>query len=163
MRLASLLIACGLLLACAPGAAAAGAGSRFDVEVVSCVSGNAHAAARQGCERAPGAGHEGSQSTGLDGVLALARGGGSLYAVGNRNSAVAQLGARGRSLSFLACLTGDRFLDDCTQVPGPTSNAPEAPISQPTAAALGPDGRSLYVVSGDFHASGDATVLALRP
>lgn len=153
MRFVSLLTA-GVLLVCATGAAAATpGGAGFDVSVVACVTGNSHVAARQGCATAPGAGYEGSQSTGLDEVVGLVAGGGSLYAVGSRNSAVSQLGTGRRSLSFLACLTGDSFVDECAQVPGATSNAPEAPISQPTAAALSPDGRFLYVTSGDFHAS----------
>jgi DNA-binding beta-propeller fold protein YncE len=145
-------LAIGVLLFCATGATAATPGG-VDVAVVSCVTGNTQVAARQGCAAAPGAGHEGSQSSGLDGALDLVAAGASLYAVGNGNSAVVQLAAGRRSLSFVACLTGDAFLDDCTQVPGATSNAPEAPISRPTAAALSPDGRFLYVVSGDFHAS----------
>jgi DNA-binding beta-propeller fold protein YncE len=154
VRFASLLTALGVLLVCATGAAAATpGGAGLDVSVVACVTGNTHVVGRQGCATAPGAGHEGSQSTGLDEVVGLVAGGGSLYAVGSRNSAVSQLGAGRRSLSFLACLTGDNFVDECAQVPGATSNAPEAPISQPTAAALSPDGRFLYVVSGDFHAS----------
>ena len=154
MRLVSLLIACGLLLGCATAAAAApGGGSGPRVAVVDCVTGNDQVAARQGCSMAPGAGHEGSQSSGLDGVVGLTAAAGSLYAVGNANSSVAQLATGRRSLSFAACFTGDSFVDDCAQIPGATSNAPDAPISGPTASALSPDGRSLYVVSGDFHAS----------
>jgi 6-phosphogluconolactonase (cycloisomerase 2 family) len=154
VRFVQLLLVGCLLLATASGAQAAPArGPGAGVSVVACASGNSHAAARQGCEEIPGAGFEGSQSSGLDGVIGLAAIAGSLYAVGNRGSAVAQLAAGSHSLSFAACLTGDKFLDACTQIPGATSNAPEAPISQPTATALSPDGRFLYVVSGDFHGS----------
>ncbi len=154
MRSVPLLLAGCLLLVIASGAQAAPppvAGPA--VTVVACVSGNSHAAVRLGCGKAAGAGFEGSQSSGLDGVVGLSAGSGSLYAVGNRSSAVAQLVAGRRSLAFGACLTGDKFLANCTQVPGATSNAPEAPLSYPTAAALSPDGRFLYVVSGGFHGS----------
>lgn len=154
MRPVSLLVGCCLLLVGASAAQAAPAHpAALDVKVVACASGNSDAAARQRCAPVPGAGFEGSQSSGLDGTTALTAAPGSLYAVGNRSSAVTQLTATSGSLSFASCLTGDRFLDNCTQVPGATSNAPEAPISYPTAAALSPDGRFLYVVSGDFHGS----------
>jgi WD40 repeat protein len=137
----------------APGPSAAG----LHVDVLSCVTGNTNVAAQQGCRKAPGAGYEGSQSSGLDEVLALATAGDrtAIYAVGGRNSSLAQLALDRPSgaISFISCLTGDKFVDDCTQLPGATSNAPEAPVSHPTAAAISPDGRSLYLVSGDFHAS----------
>jgi len=154
VRFASLLAGCCLALTGVGAVQTAPAGAAgLDVAVVSCVSGNSHAAARQHCATVPGAGFEGSQSSGLDGATALTAAPGSLYAVGNRSSAVTQLAAGSHSLSFASCLTGDKFLDNCTQVPGATSNAPEAPISYPTASALSPDGRFLYVVSGDFHGS----------
>jgi len=38
-------------------------------------------------------------------------------------------------------------------VPGAYANSDQAPIAEPTAAAVSPDGRSLYVVSGNFHGS----------
>ena len=146
-----------LLASAAPASGAPPVGRGLQVDVLSCVTGNTHVAARQGCGKAPGAGHEGSQDTGLDGVVALATDAGraSVYAVGNRNSALTQLGLAppSNALSFLACLTGNAFVDSCTQLPGATHNAPEAPVSYPTGAALSPDGRSLYVVSGDFHGS----------
>jgi DNA-binding beta-propeller fold protein YncE len=124
--------------------------------VLSCLTANTHVAARRGCRTVPGAGYEGSQSSGLDEAIALAapRGGTSLYAVGNRNSSLAQLAlGPSRALSLVACVTGNTFLDTCAHLPGATANAPEAPVSYPTAAAISPDGRSLYVVSGNFHGS----------
>ncbi|HEX3174603.1 MAG TPA: hypothetical protein VHQ43_10370 [Solirubrobacterales bacterium] len=145
-----------LFASAAQGASGAPAAGSFDVAVVSCVSGNSHVAARRGCAAAPGAGYEGSQSSGLDEVLALAVSGRgtSLYAVGNRNSSLAQLAlGAGRRLVFSACVTGNSFLDTCAQLPGATANAPEAPLSYPTATAISPDGRSLYVASGNFHGS----------
>jgi DNA-binding beta-propeller fold protein YncE len=126
------------------------------VAVLSCLTGNTRVAAQRGCQTIPGAGYEGSQSSGLDEVVSLATGGGgtSLYATGNRNSSLAQLGlSAGRTLSFSTCVTGNSFLDACALLPGATANAPEAPLSYPTAAAVSPDGRSLYAVSGSFHAS----------
>jgi DNA-binding beta-propeller fold protein YncE len=153
LALPALLLASGAEAASA--ARPAGAGLRVDV--LSCVTGNTHVAARQGCGEAPGVGHEGSQHSGLDDVLALSTGGNgaSLYAVGNANSALTQLSLErpSQALSFLSCLTGNKFVDACTQLPGATHNAPEAPVSYPTGAAISPDGRSLYLVSGNFHAS----------
>ena len=43
------------------------------------------------------------------------------------------------------------FCSECTNVPGAQANAGDSPIANPTAAAISPDGRSLYVTSGDFH------------
>jgi 6-phosphogluconolactonase (cycloisomerase 2 family) len=126
------------------------------VTVLSCITGNSVVAANARCRTVPGAGNEGSQDTGLDGAtgLAVAGSGTSVYVAGNRNSSLAQLAlGPSRTISFGACFTGNTFLDNCAHVRGATANAPEAPISYPTAAAVSPDGRFLYVVSGDFHAS----------
>lgn len=154
------LAALTLTLLFAPGTRAATAprssGRGLHVAVLSCITANARVAARRGCPAIPGAGYEGSESSGLDEATALASVGGrtSLYAVGNRNSSLAQLALEpSGALSFAACVTGNSFLDACANLPGATANAPEAPISYPTAAAISPDGRSLYVVSGNFHGS----------
>ena len=57
-------------------------------------------------------------------------------------------------LSFAACLTGNTFIErSCPAVPGAYANSDQAPIAYPTAAAISPDGRSLYLVSGSFHGS----------
>lgn len=102
----------------------------------------------------PGAIPEDTQSS-LAGVVELLPGkeGKSLYAVGNMTSAITRLAlgpAPGR-LAFGACFTGNSFLQECTNVPGAQANAGDSPISNPTAEAISPDGRSLYVASGDFH------------
>jgi hypothetical protein len=159
-RRATLAVFSLSLLLLAPGAQGAAAprsaGQRLHVAVLSCITANTRVAAQRGCRAVPGAGYEASESSGLDEVTALtaARSRTSLYAVGNRNSSLAQLAlGPSRALSFVACVTGNTFLDTCTHLPGATANAPEAPVSYPTAAAISPDGRSLYVVSGSFHAS----------
>ncbi len=125
--------------------------------MLSCITANSIVAARRGCGTVPGTGNEGSQQSGIDGVTALAVGANrtSLYAVGNENSALTLLTLTqpSQTFSFGGCLTGNTFVDACTAVPGATANAPEAPISYPTAAAISPDGRFLYLVSGNFHAS----------
>lgn len=142
-----------LALASAPPAAGRG----VHVAVLSCVTANSHVAARRGCATVPGAGYESTQRSGLDGVKALTADASrsSLYAVGTEtNSSLAQLAlSPSRSLSFAGCLTGDSVVKACTALPGATANAAEAPLSYPTAAAISPDGRSLYVASGSFHAS----------
>jgi hypothetical protein len=100
-------------------------------------------------------GEEPSGETGLDGLRAVAVGGhGSLYAVGSLNSALVRLRAAspGR-LAFAGCFTGDSFLDGCAHVPGASANADQAPIANPTAAAVSPDGRNVYVGSGNFTGS----------
>lgn len=156
-RLAISVGALVLLASAGPASGAATAAGRgLRVSVVSCVTGNSHVATRLGCRRAPGAGFEGSQDSGLDGVLALASAGSrtTLYGVGNSSSALTQLAlGAGRRLSVAGCLTGNTFVDACTALPGAASNAVEAPLAEPTAAAISPDGRSLYVVSGNFHAA----------
>jgi hypothetical protein len=137
-------------------AAAGVAGRGVHVTSLSCVTANSHVAARRGCATVPGAGHESSDFSGLDGVLALATTGSrtSLYAVGNTNSTLARLAlGPSRALSLVDCVTGNSFLRACANLPGATANAAEAPLSYPTAAAISPDGRSLYAVSGNFHAS----------
>jgi 6-phosphogluconolactonase (cycloisomerase 2 family) len=126
--------------------------------VLGCVTGNSDVAARRGCRTVPGARQEDGQSS-LAGVVDLVPGseGKSLYAVANKSSAIARL-ALGPSLGKIAfgtCFTGDSFLSECTNVPGAQANAGDSPLAKPTAEAISPDGRSLYVTSGDFH---DATV-----
>jgi hypothetical protein len=127
------------------------------VTALSCITGNTRVAARRGCATVPGAGYEGGELSGLDEVRALVADASrtSLYAVGSEtNSTLAQLGlAPSGALSFLACVTGDSFVEACPHLPGATSNAVGSPLAYPNAAAISPDGRSLYVVSGSFHAS----------
>jgi DNA-binding beta-propeller fold protein YncE len=128
------------------------------IDVLGCITGNTDLAVGGNCRIVPGAG-EGEGRSGLAGVVALLPGteGKSLYAVGNQVSALTRiaLGPRPGRLVFGACFTGDSFLRECTNVPGAQANAAQSPIANPTAAAISPDGRSLYVTSGDFH---DATV-----
>jgi len=146
-----------LLAPAAQGAAAQrSSGHGLHVAALSCITANTHVASRRGCATVPGAGYESTERSGLDGVTALAAAGGgtSLYAVGNQTSALTQLGLGPPSrLSFAACFSGDTVVRTCAALPGATANAPEAPLSYPTAAAISPDGRSLYVTSGDFHGS----------
>jgi DNA-binding beta-propeller fold protein YncE len=124
------------------------------IAVLGCVTGNSDVAARRDCRMAPGASQEDTQSS-LAGVVGLLSGveGKSLYAVGNMTSAITQLAlgpAPGR-IAFGACFTGDSFLRECANVPGAQANAGDSPLANPTAEAISPDGRSLYVTSGDFH------------
>jgi DNA-binding beta-propeller fold protein YncE len=130
----------------------------IQVEVLGCITGNSDVAARRGCRTVPEARQEDSQSS-LAGVVDLVPGseGKSLYGVANKSSAIARLAlgpAPGR-IVFGTCFTGDSFLSECTNVPGAQANAGDSPLAKPTAEAISPDGRSLYVTSGDFH---DATV-----
>ncbi|HWN72764.1 MAG TPA: beta-propeller fold lactonase family protein [Solirubrobacterales bacterium] len=134
----------------------AAAAPRAGVTLLGCVTGETPVAKKHGCSTVPGT--EGlADDAGLKTVVALAGGGSgpSLYAIGNMNSAVTQLGAsRSGKLTFGACFTGDSFIDhSCQAVPGAYANSDQAPIAEPTAAAVSPDGRSLYVVSGNFHGS----------
>jgi DNA-binding beta-propeller fold protein YncE len=125
--------------------------------LLGCVSGNNRVAQAQGCSTVPGSGGRGDEA-GLKGVVALAGGGTatSLYAIGSENSAITQLVA-GNSpgrLKFAACFTGNTFIErSCPAVPGAYANSDQAPIAYPTAAAISPDGRWLYLVSGSFHGS----------
>ena len=56
---------------------------------------------------------------------------------------------------FGSCFTGNSFVDECTNLPGAQANANQSPLASPTDAEISPDGRFLYVTSGDFH---DATL-----
>lgn len=153
------LAAIGLFLLLVPAAASARPHRPgIQIEVLGCVTGNSVVAARRGCRTVPGPRPEDSQS-GLAGVVGLlpGKGGKSLYAVANKTNAITHLslGPAPARITFSSCLTGDSFLQECTNVPGAQANAGDSPIAKPTAGAISPDGRSLYVVSGDFH---DATV-----
>lgn len=154
---AALPIALLLLLTPSAQAAPSPSGpSKARVEVLSCITANSVVAGRRGCRSVPGTGTESSQSSGLDEAKALATIADrtSLYAVGDRNSALTQLALLpSKKFSFGGCVTGNTFLDTCAHVPGATANAVESPISSPTAAAISPDGRYLYLASGDFHDS----------
>jgi 6-phosphogluconolactonase (cycloisomerase 2 family) len=135
----------------------ASASPRGGLTLLGCVSGNNRVARAQGCRTVPGSGGR-ADDAGLKGVTALAGGdsGPALYGIGGENSAITQLvsgGSPGR-LRFAACLTGDTFIErSCPAVPGAYANADQAPIAEPTAAAISPDGRWLYLVSGSFHGS----------
>jgi hypothetical protein len=140
-------------LAATPAAAPA----KPTLTLLGCVSGNNRVAASQGCNTVPGSGGRATDA-GLEGVVALAGGGtaSSLYAIGSENGAITQLvaGNPPGQLSFAACLTGNTFIErSCPAVPGAYANSDQAPIAYPTAAAISPDGRSLYLVSGSFHGS----------
>ena len=137
----------------------AGAGAKpqkqgIHIAVLGCITGDSNVAKQRGCKAVPGATEHGVLS-GLGGVVALTTGneGKSLYAVANLDAAVTRLalGPAPGGIVFGSCFTGDSFLNDCTNVPGAAANAVEAPMASPTAAAISPDGRSLYVTSGDFH------------
>jgi 6-phosphogluconolactonase (cycloisomerase 2 family) len=133
------------------------ASPRRGVTLLGCVTGNNRVARAQGCHTVPGSGGRADEA-GLKGVTALAGGGSgpALYGIGNENSAISQLvpgGSPGR-LTFAACLTGNTFIErSCPAVPGAYANSDQAPIAEPTAAAVSPDGRWLYLVSGSFHGS----------
>ena len=138
-------------------ASSASASSSGDLALLGCVSGNNRVARAQGCRTTPGSGGRADEA-GLKGLTALAGGGSApaLYAIGSENSAITQLVSGGSSsrLAFAACLTGNTFIErSCPAVPGAYANADQAPIAEPTAAAISPDGRSLYLVSGSFHGS----------
>lgn len=125
--------------------------------LLGCVSGNNRVAQAQGCTTVPGSGGRADEA-GLEGVVALAGGGttSSLYAIGSENSAITQLvrGSSAGKLDFAACLTGNTFIErSCPPVPGAYANSDQAPIAYPTAAAISPDGRWLYLASGSFHGS----------
>jgi DNA-binding beta-propeller fold protein YncE len=149
-------VSVSLLLTGLLSASAAGAASPMPT-LLGCVSGNNRVAQAQGCSTVPGSGGRADEA-GLKGVVALAGGGTttSLYAIGSENSAITQLVAGdppGR-LRFAACFTGDTFIErSCPAVPGAYANSDQAPIAYPTAAAISPDGRWLYLVSGSFHGS----------
>jgi DNA-binding beta-propeller fold protein YncE len=144
-----------LLIASAVAPSASAAKPPFTL--LGCVSGNNRVAQAQGCSTVPGSGGR-ATSAGLKGVVALAGGGSasSLYAIGSENGAITQLvaGKAPVRLKFAACFTGDTFIErSCATVPGAYANSDQAPIAYPTAAAISPDGRSLYLVSGSFHGS----------
>ena len=141
-------IVLGLLAA--PGAQADRPGLR--VTALGCITGNSVVAARRGCVKLAGARPEGA-STGLAGVVAMLADGKSLYAVGNQYGILTRLAlgpAPGRIL-FGACFTGNSFIDECTNLPGAQANANRSPLANPTDAEISPDGRFLYVTSGNFH------------
>jgi hypothetical protein len=145
---------CALLLVVPASTSARPHRPGIQIEVRGCVTGNSVVAARRGCRTFPGARREDTQS-GLAGVVGLLPGKEhkSLYAIANMTSAITRLAvgpAPGR-IAFGSCLTGDSFMQECTNVPGAQANAGESPVANPTAGAISPDGRSLYVVSGDFH------------
>jgi DNA-binding beta-propeller fold protein YncE len=124
--------------------------------LLGCVSGNNRVAKAQGCRTVPGSGGR-ADDAGLKEVTALAGGGSgaALYATGGGNSAITQLVPAGSPsrLAFAACFTGNTFVRSCPAVPGAYANSDQAPIAYPTGAAISPDGRSLYLVSGSFHGS----------
>ncbi len=141
------------------GTATASARSRrqgIHIAVLGCVTGNREVANRRGCGTVPATSQEDVQSP-LAGAVALLPGpeGTSLYAVGNPNSAVTRLalGPGAGSIAYGACLTGDSFLRQCTNIPGAAANSVGSPVAEPTGVAISPDNHSLYVSSGDFHSA----------
>lgn len=145
---------CILLLLVPVAASARTHRQGIHIAVLGCVTGNSDVATHRGCRTVPGATQEDTQSS-LAGVVGLLPGreGKSLYAVGNMSSAITQLtlGPAPGRIAFGACFTGNSFLQECTNVPGAQANAGGSPLANPTAEAISPDGRSLYVTSGDFH------------
>ena len=148
------ILALILLLPGTAGAARHALPRGFHAEVVSCLTGSPGVAERLGCGTVAGAGERDSALANVT-ALAVDSSRMSVYATGKRNSSLAQLAlGSGRRLAFGACFTGDLFGRSCPALPGASHNAVEAPISWPNAAAVSPDGRSLYVVSGGgFHSS----------
>lgn len=145
------------LVAATPVVSSASAAPRGAPTVLGCVTGNNRVASADGCRTVPGSDGR-ADDAGLKGVTALAGGaaGPALYAIGSENSAITQLvpGGSPGQLAFGACLTGNTFIErSCPAVPGAYTNADQAPIAWPSAAAVSPDGRSLYLVSGSSHGS----------
>jgi 6-phosphogluconolactonase (cycloisomerase 2 family) len=151
-----LVLALLALVAAASVAPGASASPQAGLTLLGCVSANNRVAAAQGCGKVPGSGGRADEA-GMKGLAALAGGGDgpALYAIGSENSAITELVRRGPNrLAFAACLTGNTFIErSCPAVPGAYANSDQAPIAAPTAAAISPDGRSLYLVSGSFHSS----------
>ncbi|HEV7400517.1 MAG TPA: hypothetical protein VGN84_09645 [Solirubrobacterales bacterium] len=146
-----------IVTAATSSASSASAAPRGGPALLGCVTGNNRVARAQRCRTVSGSGGR-ADDAGLKGVTALAGGGSgpSLYGIGSENSAISQLVPSGSPsrLAFAACLTGDTFIErSCPAVPGAYANADQAPIAEPTAAAISPDGRWLYLVSGSFHGS----------
>ncbi len=148
------LVVIGLVLLVVPTAGSAAKPQGLRIAVLGCATGNSDVAKRRGCTELAGSRAEGA-STGLAGVVAMVAGreGKSLYTVGNQYAILTRLalGPPPGRILFGSCLTGNSFVDECVNVPGATANAHEAPIANPTGAAISPDGRFLYVTSGDFH------------
>jgi hypothetical protein len=152
----ALALVCLVLLAAAAPANAQPKPQGLHVAALGCITGNSDVAARRGCVKLAGARPEGD-STGLAGVVAMLAGseGKSLYAVGNMSSILTRLSlgpSPGRIL-FGGCFTGNSFVDGCTNLPGAQANAHRSPLASPTDAEISPDGRFLYVTSGDFHSA----------
>jgi hypothetical protein len=150
------LLGLALLAQPAGTASAAPRDSGVTPTLLGCVTGNNRVARAHDCRTVPGSGGRADEA-GMKGLLALAGDGTpALYAIGSENSAITQLVPRGSParLAFAACFTGDSFIErSCPAVPGAYANSDQAPIAAPTAAAISPDGRSLYLVSGWFHGS----------
>lgn len=151
------LLALLVLVVATSAASSASASPHGALTLLGCVTGNNRVAGSQGCRTVPGSGGR-ADDAGLKGVAALAGGGTgpALYAIGSDNSAITQIVRAGSPsrLAFAACMTGNTFVErSCPAVPGAYANADQAPIAWPTAAAISPDGRSLYLVSGSSHGS----------
>jgi 6-phosphogluconolactonase (cycloisomerase 2 family) len=148
--------ALGLLGATPAGVAAKPGPPTLKVASLGCITGNSDVAARRGCVKLAEARPEGD-STGLAGVVSMLAGseGKSLYAVGNSSSILTRLalGPSSGRIVFGACFTGNSFVDECVNLPGAQANAHQSPLANPTDAEISPDGRFLYVTSGDFHGS----------
>jgi DNA-binding beta-propeller fold protein YncE len=153
---AALVALCGLALLAAAPANAKPRPQGLHVAALGCITGNSDVAARRGCVKLAGARPEGD-STGLAGVVAMLAGGEgkSLYAVGNQHAILTRLalGPSSGRILFGSCFTGNSFVDECTNLPGAQANAHQSPLAYPTDAEISPDGRFLYVTSGDFHAA----------
>jgi len=143
---AALLATLAALAVMPASSSAAGAGVRFG----GCLSGDSDV---NSCQLIPTAQPYG-QFSGLgapDGIK-VSSDGRFAYVLSNRDSAVATFDrdpASG-SLSFSSCVTGDDFNGSCVKLPGASANAVHAPIGSPSSMTLTPDGRALYVASGNF-------------
>jgi 6-phosphogluconolactonase (cycloisomerase 2 family) len=150
----ALALACIALLAVPASVIAKPRPQGLHVASLGCINGNSDVAARRGCVKLAGARPEGD-STGLSGVVAMLAGseGKSLYAVGNSSSILTRLalGPSSGRILFGSCFTGNSFVDECANLPGAQANAHQSPLANPTDAEISPDGRFLYVTSGDFH------------
>jgi 6-phosphogluconolactonase (cycloisomerase 2 family) len=150
-----------VILACAGlfAAAALGKGGRASsagVSFAACLTGDTRTAAQGSCTAIPTAQPYGDAS-GLStpDAIAFTPDGRAAYVASHQDSALAVFDRDPGTgaLTFKSCFTGNSFVDACTQLPGAGSNSTTAPVSSPTALALSPDGRSIYVTSGDFHSA----------
>ena len=124
---------------------------------VGCVTGDRRSGPSGGgaCAQIPHATADGRHS-GLDGPLRLAvsQDGRSLYAASEGDSSVARFNRNPTTgaITYMGCITGDDMNGPsgsgaCAQIPSASQFGVNSGIENPTALALSPDGRSLYLAS----------------